>query len=94
MKHFDQEKIFIESRGFRLEEKVNIIKGINNKYRFLHDSIMKVLNTHAPMKQISNKEVKRNKKPWITFAICKLIKAKNSPVKTFLKTNKRPILLP
>ena len=89
LKHFDQERFLIELRGLRLEEKVNIIKDINDKYRFLHDSIMKVVNKHTPMKEISNKEAKRNKKLWITSAMRKRIKAKNSLQKPFwkIKTN-------
>ena len=62
LKHFDQEKLLNELRGLRLEHKVNIIKDIdNNKYRFLHDSIMKIVNKHAPMKEMPNKEAKRIK---------------------------------
>ena len=65
---------------------MNIIKDINDKYRFLHDSTMKnTTNKYAPMKVISNKEAKRNKKPWITSAICKSIKAKSYLLKAFLK---------
>ena len=65
---------------------MNTIKDINDKYRFLHDSIMKnTTNKYAPMKMISNKEAKRNKKPWITSASCKSIKAKNYLLKAFLK---------
>ena len=85
MEHFDQEKFLNELRGLRLEEKANIMKDINNKYRFLHDSIMKFMNKHAPMKETSNKEAKRNKKPLTTPAIFKSIKAKNYLLKTFLK---------
>ena len=51
LKHFDQEK-FLNELGVKLEEKVNITKDINNKYRFLHNSIMKVIDKHAPMKEI------------------------------------------
>ena len=42
-------------------------------------------NKYAPMKVLSNKEAKRNKKPWITSAICKSVNAKNYLLKAFLK---------
>ena len=46
---------------------------------------MKVKNKHTPRKEISNKEAKRNKTPWITSAIHKSIKVKNYLLKTFLR---------
>ena len=52
---------------------------------FLHNSIKKVKNKNAPMKETSSKEAKISKKIWITSAIRKSIKPKNSLLKTFLK---------
>ena len=86
LKHFDQEKFLNELRGVRLEEKLNIKKkGINDKYMFLHNSKKKVKNKNASMKETSSKEAKISKKIWITSAIRKSIKPKNSLLKTFLK---------
>ena len=60
LKHFDQKNFIKKLTGLRLGEKVNIIKDINNKFRFLHDSIMKAIDKHSPTKEILNKGNKKS----------------------------------
>ena len=55
---------------------MNIIKDLNNTYKFLHDTIMKAMNEHAPIKEIS-KKLKKQK----TLDV--ISKAKNSSKNNF-----------
>ena len=48
---------------------------------------MQVVNKNAPFKQLSNGEIKRKKKPWITNGIITSIHKRNSYLKKFRKTD-------
>ena len=46
-----------------------------------------VINKNVPLKEMSNKEIKRKKKPWITKGIIASIHKRNSYLKKFRKTD-------
>ena len=46
---------------------------------------MQVIDKNAPLRYLSNREIKRKDKPWITKGIRKSISEKNRLLKTFLK---------
>ena len=48
---------------------------------------MQVVNKNAPLKELSNREIKRKKKPWITKGIITSIHKRNSYLKKFRKTD-------
>ena len=51
---------------------------LNNKYTFFEEHITRVLNKHAPYRELSTKEKKQALKPWITKGIMTSINIKNS----------------
>ena len=48
---------------------------------------MQVVNKNVPLKEMSNKEIKRKKKPWITKGIIASVHKRNSYLKKFRKTD-------
>ena len=48
---------------------------------------MEAVNKNIPLKELSNKEIKRNKKPWITKGITTSIRKRTSYLNKFRKTN-------
>ena len=48
---------------------------------------MQVVNKNVPLKEMSNKEIKKKKKPWIIKGIITSIHKRNSYLKTFRKTD-------
>ena len=56
------------------------------KYKTFQDSILQIINKHAPLKMLSRKQVKQQLKPWVTPGILKSISKKNQYYKKFLKT--------
>ena len=49
---------------------------------------MEAVNKNIPLKELSNKEIKRNKKPWITRGITTSIRKRTSYLNKF-RTNNR-----
>ena len=65
---------------------MNKFKNIlNEKYDYLHGSIMQVVNKNIPLKKLSNKEIKRKKK--LTKGIITSIHKRTSYLNKFKKTN-------
>ena len=58
----------------------------NSMYEFFHDELNKTFDHHAPMKQVTKKQAKQLKKPWITDHILKLIGEKNMLYGHFIQT--------
>ena len=64
-------------------EKLNLTKNIlktndlNKKYTF-HENLMQVVNKNVPLKELSIKETKRKKKPWIIKGIITSIHKRKS----------------
>ena len=48
---------------------------------------MRVVNKNVPLKEMSNKQIKRKKKPWITQGIITSIHKRNSYLKKIRKTD-------
>ena len=73
-------------------EKLNLTKNIlkindlNKKYVTFHDNVMQVVNKNAPLKELSNREIKRKKKPWIAKGIITSIHKRSSYLKKLRKT--------
>ena len=70
-----------------MTENILKINDLNKKYVTFHDNVMQVVNKNAPFKQLSNREIKRKKKPWITNGIITSIHKRNSYLKKFRKTD-------
>ena len=61
------------------------INDLNEKYDNFHDTVMQVVSKNVPVKELSNKEIKRKKKPWITKGIITSIHKRNCYLKKLKK---------
>ena len=69
-----------------LDEKLPTLNSTNDMYDVFHDSIAKLLDEFVPLKQVTQKEQKRLRKPWITNHILNLISTKNRACSYFIQT--------
>ena len=93
---FDSNKPAKEIDDLNLEEKIKNYSEINekyDKYDFLHQNIMEVLNNNAPVREHTRKGMKMKKKTWITKGILKSTQTKNILLKHFLTNKDRLIFL-
>ena len=70
-----------------LTENILKINDLNKKYDAFHENLMQVVNKNVPLKEMSNKEIKKKKKPWIIKGIITSIHKRNSYLKKFRKTD-------
>ena len=70
-----------------MTENILKINDLNKKYVTFHDTVMHAVNKNAPLKELSNREIKRKKKPWITKESITLIHKRNSHLKKIRKTD-------
>ena len=75
---FDENEFKKDIKKLNMETKIKSLKGVNFKYKFFHDSAMTVIDKHVPFKELSNKEIKDMKKPWVTKGIKVAIKKKTN----------------
>ena len=67
--------------------------SINEIYDNFHDQFQKIIDKHAPWKTKSIKELRWDKKPWLTKGIQKSIKNKDYTYKKFIKTKENDFLV-
>ena len=85
-KNFREEDFLSDLQDASILEKVSSEHDVNNKYNIFHDTFLKILNLHAPIRTLSQKEVKLLNKPWLSKGLLTSIKLKNKFYKKFLKT--------
>ena len=85
--NFEEENLIKDIEKLNMTENILKINDLNKKYVTFHDNVMQVVNKNAPFKQLSNREIKRKKKPWITKGIITSIHKRNSYLKKFRKTD-------
>ena len=85
--NFDEENLINDIKKQKLTENISKINDLNEKYNTFHDKVMEAVNKNIPLKELSNKEIKRNKKPWITKGITTSIRKRTSYFNKFRKTN-------
>ena len=77
------------SDEFNLTNWTNIIKtrdnDVNKSMKCFLSNFNKILDKHAPLKKISNKELKESYKPWISDEIKNKIKEKDKIFQKYLK---------
>ena len=69
------------------------MKTFNQQLNLSPDELMccfikkfdEIVNLHAPLRRISNNEIKHNRKPWVNNYIIKLVKKKNKLFTRFVK---------
>ena len=69
-----------------MTENILKINDLNKKFNAFRKNLMQVVNKNVPLKEMSNKEIKRKKKPWITKGIISSIHKRNSYLKKFRKS--------
>ena len=57
-----------------MDTKLQSFEDVNLKYDFFHESISLLLEMHAPLKPLTNKQIKESQKPWVDKYIISLIK--------------------
>ena len=60
---------------------------VDNDVKCLNDTFMAVLDKHAPLRNMTRKEMKLNSKPWITKELLTSIKTKNKLFRNYVKNN-------
>ena len=86
LQHFTPKKLINDFLALNLGEKLERTKDINQKYELFHKNLVEVIDQNAPLKPLTKKEAKRQKKPWITKGILTSIGEKNKLLKKFIKT--------
>ena len=76
--NFDEENLLNDIKILNLNKQIQKINDLNEKYDYFHGNIMQVVNKNIPLKKLSNKEIKRKKKPWITKGIITSIHKRTS----------------
>ena len=86
MKHFDSDS-FITDLSHELGL-IDLNKGneINQIYNSFINTLMKVIDRHAPCVKLTRREIKLKHKPWVTKDVRKIIKQKNKFYRKSLKT--------
>ena len=85
--NLDEDNLIKDIGKLNLTENILKINDLNKKYDAFHENLMQVVNKNVPLKEMSNKEIKKKKKPWIIKGIITPIHKRNSYLKKFRKTD-------
>ena len=66
-----------------------INEDINDSYNTFHKKFIEILDSHAPYRTMSIKEIKWSRKPWITKGIQKSVTSKNIYYGKYLRTKSK-----
>ena len=86
-KHFKEKEFLDDLNIDELENYIDNEQDINLKYENFEEYIIGKINKHAPLKIISKREKKQNKKPWITKGIKKSINIRNNLLEQIVNSN-------
>ena len=75
-------KVQLEGSNFE-----SLQSSVNGDVQLLSATFKSIIYEHAPLRTMSRKELRLNKKPWITKGILISIKTKNKLFKKFVKNN-------
>ena len=78
IKDFNVDRFNIELLDPDLILQLQNADSANHAYDIYHKKYLKLLDKHAPRRKLSKKEVKLNKKPWLTTGLMKSISKKRS----------------
>jgi hypothetical protein len=85
-KNFNELHYIEDLQNANFINNTNPSESVNTNYKNFHDKFLKIIDTHAPYKTLSKKEIKQKQKPWITKAILKSIWHKNKYYSKFIKS--------
>ena len=77
-RHFDKIAFSEDIKNHNWLETLQIIKNdVNLSMKIFEDTVNTLLDTHVPIKKLSNQDLLQKSKPWITKGLVKSIKVKN-----------------
>ena len=85
--NFNPQKFIVDIKGLDLSNTLKQQNNVNQSCDVFHDLFIKVINNHAPVKTLSKKEIKMQKRPWISNGILKSITKRNKYYSNFMRTN-------
>ena len=85
MKNFDETLFLKDFRSENLLNSVNLVNDTNGKTEIIFKCLNNLFEKHAPIKTLSNKELRQKQKPWITNKILELISKKKSLYGMFMQ---------
>ena len=65
--------------------KIENSESLNEKYNLFHETLLECINKNVPYKDMTNKEIKRSKKPWVTKEYLSQLKPKTPCLKNTSK---------
>ena len=83
--NLNQDEFLIDLQNAALLHEIENANNSNMAYDIFHKQFILTLNKHAPIRYLSNKEVKLRQKPWLTNGILTSIKKKRTLFKKFKK---------
>ncbi len=82
--HFNEQNFLQEMQLVNLNlESLN--DNVNEMFDIFNSKLMKIIDKHIPLKQLSRRDVKHRSKPWITSGIRMSLKIKNNLYKKYIK---------
>ena len=84
LQHFTPEKLINDFLALNLGEKLERTKDVNQKYELFHKNFVEIIDKTAPLKPLTKKEAKNQKKSWITKGILTSIREKTKLLKKFI----------
>ena len=84
--NFNEAAFIQECQFVNWEEVATTFSDVNDMFDSFYTKLSKIIDHHAPIKQIPRKELNLRSKPWITLAIRKSIFVKNKLYKKYLKS--------
>ena len=88
-RHFsrnDESAVLRDIQTIEWEECFHDCNDVNAYFDSFHNTVVKIVDKHVPLKKLSRKEIKFLSKPWITKAIKKSICIKNNLYKKYIRT--------
>ena len=86
-RNFDEDKFLADLDETFINSNINNLADVNEKFEFLQEYIVQIIDKNAPKRMITKKEQKREHKPWITEGIQKSIKIRNTLYQKFISDN-------
>lgn len=86
--NYDVKALLNDISREELLNKVLPLDNVEEKYNTFHEMLEQLIDTHAPLTPLSNKQRKQADKPWINDHIINLIKEKHCIYKTYIKHQK------
>ena len=85
-KHFDRENFLLDLLEIDWPETIQLEKeDPNYSFQQYFNAINTLIDKYLPLKKLTNKEIKRQSKPWITNEILKAITERDSFYKKYIK---------